>query len=929
MKFKITVFALIFGVCSCLAQAPLFDYVFNAGGGGTTNATGHSIARDGAGNIVVIGIYEGSIDLDPSGGVANHSSAGMHDIFVVKYNAAGQYIWSIAVGGSGDDFGDCVSIDSNGNLYITGFYSSTVDFDPSVSNANLTSAGSNDIFLAKYNSNGQYQWAHSFGSSGGDRGHRVHIDATNSVYLTGYFVGTADFDPSVATANLSAVGSYDGFLAKFNSAGAYQWAFSYGSAGGDWGGGLCTDVSGNVYLSGNFSGTADFDPSGGAANLTPGNINDLFVAKYNSSGQYQWAFNSGSTIAASAYSLKTDLSGNVYVTASLYGTGDFDPGSSVVNLTSTPASYDLVVAKYNNAGQYQWAFIVGANSGTDAANDIFVDASSNIYIAGYFTGTVDFDPGTGTANVIGTGTPNELFLAKYNSAGQYQWAFGVSSANESMGYGVWVDPSDNVYATGFFGGTADFDPSGSSSNSTSSAGGAKDFVFAKYIQCVPPPAPFDATPSANLGVCSGTTTTLSATGSGIINWYASATSSSVLSTGSSYVTPVENVTVTSTFTYYAEDITCDTSSRTPITYTVNPLPIISITGDSFTCSGGSVLLTASGAGSFSWSTGALTNTVTVSPTLPTTYTVTGTDLNNCSNTQIHFINTTTVPVPEICMVTVDSTSQNNLIIWDKTLYPEADTFYIYRDTANSAYGLIGKVAYADLSLFADTLRTLYAANGDPSASSWRYKLAIRDTCGNLGPKGNYHQSIFMQNNNGNFTWTEYKIEGQVIPVPSLSNYLFKRDDNATGAWNTIQTLSASSTAYTDPNYAMFQSTADWRVETVWSISCTATAKQGGNGVMGAIVKSKSNITNNRLLGIAGTGRLHFGMYPTPAANSVTIVTKAGASIEILNSLGQVVMTGNLSAQTNKLDISGLVNGVYHVKLFDNTGYAMKKLLVQR
>ena len=185
------------------------------------------------------------------------------------------------------------------------------------------------------------------------------------------------------------------------------------------------------------------------------------------------------------------------------------------------------------------------------------------------------------------------------------------------------------------------------------------------------------------------------------------------------------------------------------------------------------------------------------------YTLTVTDSLGCIGTQTIVIANNPPIVPSICAVTVDSLSQYNIIVWDKTAFPIADTFLVYRDTANNAYGLIGKVPYISLSMFTDTARTLYAANGDPNVSSWKYKIAVKDTCGNISVKSPYHKTLFTQNNTGNFSWNNYQIEGQPLPVPALSNYLFQRDNLSNGNWATIQTLSASSLAYTDPQYLTY------------------------------------------------------------------------------------------------------------------------------
>jgi predicted outer membrane repeat protein len=356
------------------------------------------------------------------------------------------------------------------------------------------------------------------------------------------------------------------------------------------------------------------------------------------------------------------------------------------------------------------------------------------------------------------------------------------------------------------------------------------------------------------------------------------------------------------------------------------------------CNGSATVNPSGGSGpyNYSWLPGGQTSQ-TVSNLCNGTYTVQVGETGGCSTTvniTITQPSSATTSTVDICMVTVDSMSVNNVIFWDKTNVPLADTFLIYRDTANNNYALIGKVPYDSLSEFADTVRTLYAANGDPNVSSWRYKIAVYDTCGNIGAMSPYHQTMFFQNSSGNFSWNHYEIEGQSTPVPVLSNYRFKRDDNATGVWNTIQTLSASSTAYTDPNYATYTATADWRVETQWTVNCNSTFKLG-NGVMASITKSRSNIQNNRVnLGIHENYSVDFSVYPNPAKDQITIQLNSFAKntcVEICDVTGRTIKKEKIIAGENRITVSTaeLCSGIYLVRLNVEGGNNVRKLVIEK
>ena len=195
--------------------------------------------------------------------------------------ASGTFLWAKSMGGTSSDFANGIAVDSSGNVYTTGSFSGTADFDPGTGTADLTSAGSGDIFVSKLDSSGDFVWTKSMGGMDYDEGRSIAVDSSGSVYTTGYFQGTADFDPSVGTANLTSTGSDQIFVSKLDSSGDFVWAKSMGGTSDDGGSSIALDLSGNVYTTGGYySTTADFDPDGaGTANLTNAGGYDIFVSK--------------------------------------------------------------------------------------------------------------------------------------------------------------------------------------------------------------------------------------------------------------------------------------------------------------------------------------------------------------------------------------------------------------------------------------------------------------------------------------------------------------------------------------------------------------------------------------------------------------------------------------------------------------------------
>ena len=195
-----------------------------------------------------------------------------------------------AFGGTQLDYVNGMAVDSSGNVYTTGTFRGTADFDPGAGTANLTSNGNDDIYVSKLDSSGNYVWAKNFGTASCcEQGYGIAVDSSGNVYTIGTFKNTVDFDPGAGTANLTASGFLDAFVLKLDSSGNYVWAKSFTGTGNVYAASMAVDSSGNIYTTGYFTETADFDPGAGTANLTSNGGYDVFVSKLDSSGNYVWA----------------------------------------------------------------------------------------------------------------------------------------------------------------------------------------------------------------------------------------------------------------------------------------------------------------------------------------------------------------------------------------------------------------------------------------------------------------------------------------------------------------------------------------------------------------------------------------------------------------------------------------------------------------
>ncbi len=320
------------------------NFVWAKSMGGTNFDSGNGIAVDSSGNVYTTGSFRDIADFDPGAGIVNLIGAGVDDIFVSKLNSGGNLVWAKGIGGSDYDYGNGIAVDLSGNVYTTGSYFGTVDFDSEAGVFNLTSAGSHDIFVSKLNSGGNFVWAKSMGGVDGDYGNGIAVDSSGNVYTTGYFGATADFDPGTGTANLTSMGVDDIFVSKLDGSGNFAWARGMGGTDYDFGYGIATDSSGNVYTTGHFSGTADFDPNSGTVNLISAGSYDIYVSKLDNGGNFVWAKNMGGIGSDYGYGIATDSGGNVYTTGSFSSTADFDPDTNIFNLASAGGD-DVFISK--------------------------------------------------------------------------------------------------------------------------------------------------------------------------------------------------------------------------------------------------------------------------------------------------------------------------------------------------------------------------------------------------------------------------------------------------------------------------------------------------------------------------------------------------------------------------------------------------------
>jgi len=428
-----------------------------------------AIARDAAGNVYVTGTLEGYyVDFDPGPGEALLNANNFSDIFIAKYDAAGNYLWAKLIGGGSTEEGAGIAVDADGNIYITAYLagSAPVDFDPGPGTALLTSP--TDAYekgvVAKYTTDGNYVWAKIIDNSIPTA---IALDGSGRPYITGYFYGTdVDFDPGPGSALLTSPGdyNYDVFIVGFNTDGTFNWAKGMGGTQNDYATGIAIGADGSIHITGYFdSADADFDPTPGIATLASAGFNDIFVAKYNSIGEYQWAHRTGGAENDAANSVTLDAVGNVYVTGEFMGADiNFDPGAGATLLSSAGNS-DIFVAKFTASGSLVWASRQGGADYADRGLGIAIDAEGLVYIAG------DFDD----ANT--PQSESDVFISQFDAGGNSL----LVSGSGAVTYCIAASGDGQVVTGGTFQGTRDFDP-GPGAVEFTAVSTAGDMFFAQY-----------------------------------------------------------------------------------------------------------------------------------------------------------------------------------------------------------------------------------------------------------------------------------------------------------------------------------------------------------------------------------------------------------------------------------------------------------------
>ncbi|SMC84158.1 T9SS type A sorting domain-containing protein [Moheibacter sediminis] len=405
---------------------------------------------------------------------------------------AQNFVWAERIGGEGEDVTRSMSVDGEGNTYVTGYFTDTSYFGSGSHEAEVISNGSFDVFVSKTSPDGELLWVKTFGSDLEDYGTGINADA-EGVYVTGVYQNTVDFNPEGESSALTSTGYLDIFMLKLDVDGNFQWVKSIGNTGYEESTAIDVDADGNVYVGGYFYGIMDFDPSEAEFEMEPVSIGDGFILKLNNEGNFQWAKQ-----IAGGFSLLLAMEvlddGQIYAVGNFQQSCDFDPNPESEHIvTAGQGSMDIFVLRLDNMGDFINVATTKGDNGISTTVDVAVDNEGNAYVTGYFGGIIDFAPNMehGGEHTYSTNEFLNCYVFKTTQNGEFGWVkhiTAIDAEGTSNGYGVAVNSSGESFLSGYFSNTVSFGDTALSQQSNEAMDAfiakldsAGNFVYARAI----------------------------------------------------------------------------------------------------------------------------------------------------------------------------------------------------------------------------------------------------------------------------------------------------------------------------------------------------------------------------------------------------------------------------------------------------------------
>ncbi len=864
---------LIFFILSMSYNAQL-NFSWAKRQGSTSNDMGRSITIDLNHNVISTGMFSGTVDFDPGPGVFTLTAGALEDSYICKFDSLGNFLWAKKFGIT--NYLHCydVTTDASGNVLTTGlFYNgSSVDFDPGPGTYTLSSPGTYAMFVSKLDPSGNFIWAKMIGGPFGCTcvGNSIACDAGGNVVVAGTSDGgTVDYDPGAGVYNVYS-SNWDAFVCKLDVNGNFNWANVYLGSGYNHGTGVSVDPSGDIIATGDFGSTVDYDLGPGVYNLTasPVSYNDIFICKVTAAGNFVWAKRYGDVNDDGGYSVINDAIGNIYATGWFNGLVDFDAGPATFTLNTGAFVANAYILKLDPAGNFLWVKQIGNTTNWEQGHTVVVDAVNNVYSSGTFGGTVDFDPGPSTFTLNSLSSTS--YIVKLDTSGNFVWAHKtpifVNSSWAYFGRSIGVDKSTrrNLCTGGYLTGTSDLDLGPAVNNLTSA--GLEDISTAKYCQ-IPDKPSMVSGPAVSCNSINNFSV-LPVFGAVSYSWSLPAGLTGTSTTNSITTTGFGSGTISVTAIN-----SCGSSFVRTFSVIVTPTLNVTVNTASI-CVSGTVNLIANGAWTYTWSTGANTNSISVSPTVTTIYTVTGSGLGCVDD-----VKTTTVMVS-----------------------PVAPTVSV--NTPTICVGQTATLTVGGAST--------YSWNTGSTASSFT-----------VSPPGSIGYTVTGYNG----VCSQVKTTAVYVnPLPTIG----AGSSGPVCAGSNVCLASSGGNTYVWSGPCGFSSTLQSPCFPS-SMSCTCIySVVGTNTTTGCSRTATTCVTVNACTAIDENEKDEiFSLFPNPNNGNFIINTNSESmQLNIINVLGQKVFKQDLKKEINMIDVGHLPHGIYYVVLKNNAKIKSDKLIIE-
>ena len=381
--------------------------------------------------------------------------------------------WSRQSGGLQEDRTAVIKTDQQGNVYTTGSFLGTVDFDPGsavVERTATTSVDGDQKFITKFDASGKFIWVKTFEVVFGNP-IKIALDVNGNLYATANFRNSLSYPAEIGTVTIASVNLDDAFILKLNALGNFVWLKQIQGQSYQYADDIVIDKADNLLIAGCFGQTADFDPGDGIVPKTSGGNLDAYILSLSLDGEFQWVKTFGGISYEAISKITTDAAGNIYAVGNFRGTTDLDPSINQYTENSI-GSYDIFISKFNAVGELVWGKAIGSVE-EDNARSVVVDASGNIYTACYFQESIDVNPGIDIETFTSAGIYDILIL-KLNASGEYIWAQRSGNTLADYPLSLDIDKEGDIYLSGVFQQTISIGKDATSS--LTSAGNGDGFI---------------------------------------------------------------------------------------------------------------------------------------------------------------------------------------------------------------------------------------------------------------------------------------------------------------------------------------------------------------------------------------------------------------------------------------------------------------------